>query len=94
MRQRDALAALGVTSVRPDRELATVDPSAYLGALATAGQAGELLDPAGLGAFWWIVQPVGLPTDPLAGPGHRAGGVSDLSGRREASESPTTGAGR
>jgi len=60
LRQRAALTALGVTAARPDRALATTDPTAYLRALATAGQAGELLDPTGLGAFWWLLQPVGI----------------------------------
>ncbi|MGZ6791621.1 MAG: SAM-dependent methyltransferase [Mycobacteriales bacterium] len=53
--QREALAALGVTASLP----AATDPAYALG-LQRASQARELLDPHGLGAFGWLVQPVGL----------------------------------
>ncbi len=54
VRQRDALLALGVSAALPDLALARTDPDAYADALALASQASELLDPAGLGAFWWL----------------------------------------
>ncbi|MGD9954899.1 MAG: SAM-dependent methyltransferase [Candidatus Nanopelagicales bacterium] len=54
VRQRQALHELGVDGVLPDHALSLRDPAAYLDALAAASQAAELLDPAGLGAFWWI----------------------------------------
>jgi SAM-dependent MidA family methyltransferase len=56
--QRDALRQLGVHGRRPPIELASADPAGYLGALADAGAAGELTDPAGLGGFGWLVQAV------------------------------------
>ena len=63
--QRSALKALGVDGRRPPRELAVADPTGYLRALAAAGEAGELLDPAGLGAFHWLIQPVGVELSAL-----------------------------
>jgi SAM-dependent MidA family methyltransferase len=51
--QRDALAALGVSSFLPDGDRAA-DPAAYADALSAASDAAELLDPVGLGAFHWI----------------------------------------
>ncbi|MFF3505245.1 SAM-dependent methyltransferase [Streptomyces sp. NPDC003247] len=62
--QRAALRALGVTGARPPLSLATTDPSAYVRALAGAGEAAELTAPGGLGDFGWLLQPVGMP-DPL-----------------------------
>lgn len=59
--QSEALALLGVRADRPDRDLPAAD---YLVALQRAGQARTLLNPAGLGGFTWLVQPVGIP-DPL-----------------------------
>jgi len=61
--QRDALRSLGVSGERPPIDLATTDPVSYVQALATAAQAGELLDRSGLGGFGWLVQGrgVGLP---------------------------------
>ncbi|MGI5470111.1 SAM-dependent methyltransferase [Streptomyces sp. CA-132043] len=59
--QRAALRALGVDGGRPPLSLASTDPAAYLRALGGAGEAAELTDPGGLGAFQWLVQPVGLP---------------------------------
>jgi SAM-dependent MidA family methyltransferase len=64
LRQFEALALLGISSVRPDRSMAGTDPRGYLALLAEAGVAAELLDPRGLGAFGWIVHPVGID-DPL-----------------------------
>lgn len=58
LRQRAALRALGVDGQRPPLTLAHTDPAAYLRALAQAGEAGELLDPAGLGAHTWLVRSV------------------------------------
>ncbi|MFI1953317.1 SAM-dependent methyltransferase [Streptomyces xinghaiensis] len=67
--QREALRALGVSGGRPPLALASHDPAAYVRALSRAGEAAELTDPAGLGAFGWLLQPVGiaLPADLTAG---------------------------
>ncbi|GGY21466.1 SAM-dependent methyltransferase [Streptomyces djakartensis] len=62
--QREALHALGVTGARPPLTLASTDPTAYIRALANAGEAAELTAAGGLGDFGWLVQPVGIP-DPL-----------------------------
>ena len=59
--QREALRRLGVAGSRPAAALAETDPRAYLLALQEAAQAGELLDPAGLGGFGWLLQAVGCP---------------------------------
>jgi SAM-dependent MidA family methyltransferase len=61
IRQADALRALGVDATRPPPTQAREDPLGYLGALAAAGSAAELLDRAGLGGFGWLVQGVGVP---------------------------------
>ena len=63
--QREALSLLGISAARPPRSLAETDPRGYLALLQEAGAAAELLDPRGLGAFGWLVQPVGI-ADPLA----------------------------
>jgi len=63
--QREALGALGLDSVRPPLSLATRDPAGYVRALSAATQAAELMDVEGLGAHYWIVQPVGIPADAL-----------------------------
>ncbi|MCW2801120.1 MAG: hypothetical protein JWQ70_2592 [Aeromicrobium sp.] len=55
MRQRDALARLGLDGGRPALDLAQSDPMAYLTALGRAGDVGELLANGGLGDFWWII---------------------------------------
>ncbi|MDR7280309.1 SAM-dependent methyltransferase [Catenuloplanes atrovinosus] len=60
MSQRDALKALGADGRRPPLGLASTDPAGYVRALASASAVGELLDPAGLGGHWWLVQPVGV----------------------------------
>ena len=52
--QREALQALGVTAARPSQELARQEPLRYLAELSSAGEAAELLDPSGLGAFGWV----------------------------------------
>ncbi|AXK36958.1 hypothetical protein DVA86_35085 [Streptomyces armeniacus] len=63
--QRAALHALGVHGGRPPLSWASTDAAAYVRALRTAGEAAELTDPAGLGAFTWLVCPVGMG-DPFA----------------------------
>ncbi|WP_045744068.1 MULTISPECIES: SAM-dependent methyltransferase [Actinoplanes] len=60
IRQREALRALGVDGARPPLDLARTDPGGYLRALATAGAAGELTDPAGLGGHWWLWHGIGV----------------------------------
>jgi SAM-dependent MidA family methyltransferase len=59
VRQRDALRALGVSAARPSLELAQTEPLRYLAELSSAGEAAELLDPSGLGAFGWVWTAVG-----------------------------------
>lgn len=58
--QRAALRALGVDGARPPLALASTDPAGYVRALAAASTAAELTDPAGLGAHWWLLHPVGI----------------------------------
>jgi SAM-dependent MidA family methyltransferase len=58
-RQRDVLRRLGVTAGRPDPSSARGDAAGYLARLALAGEAAELLDPAGLGSFDWLLQSQG-----------------------------------
>ncbi|HZO65094.1 MAG TPA: SAM-dependent methyltransferase [Kribbellaceae bacterium] len=64
--QRDVMQSLGITAARPALDLATSDPQRYVRELSAAGEAAELLDPAGLGGFAWIsCQPAsGSPTPP------------------------------
>ena len=62
--QAQALASLGVRSDPPPRELTTTDPRGYLARLAESSSAAELLDRRGLGAYGWVVVPVGID-DPL-----------------------------
>lgn len=52
--QRDALTRLGLSGRRPPLELAQTEPMRYLAELSSAGEAGELLDPSGLGGFGWV----------------------------------------
>ncbi|MCX5013213.1 SAM-dependent methyltransferase [Streptomyces sp. NBC_00555] len=59
--QREALTALGVSGARPPLSLASADPAGYVRGLASAGEAAELTSRTGLGAFGWLVQPVGIP---------------------------------
>ena len=56
--QRRALRVLGVDGASPPPGLAAADPAAYLSALSRASEAAELLDPAGLGGFGWLIQTV------------------------------------
>jgi SAM-dependent MidA family methyltransferase len=63
--QRDALRRLGVSGARPPLAQAAADPGAYVRALAAAGAAAELTDPAGLGGHLWLLQPVGCSLDGL-----------------------------
>ncbi|MEV0401704.1 SAM-dependent methyltransferase [Actinoallomurus sp. NPDC050550] len=58
--QRAALRALGLRGERPPLELARSDPRGYIQALRAAGEDAELIDPAGLGSFGWLVQTVGI----------------------------------
>ncbi|HEX6444859.1 MAG TPA: SAM-dependent methyltransferase [Streptosporangiales bacterium] len=85
--QRTALRALGVSGRRPPVQLARADPAGYLRALAAAGEAGELTDPAGLGGFGWLVQAVGvgLP-EPLRSLGEGASGPGPAGGDDQAGE--------
>lgn len=55
LRQREALARLGLDGARPPLDLARSDPPGYLRALSRAGESGELIARGGLGDFWWIV---------------------------------------
>ncbi|HWM38667.1 MAG TPA: SAM-dependent methyltransferase [Streptomyces sp.] len=66
--QRIALHTLDVRGTRPPLTLASTDPAAYVRQLAAAGEAAELTDPAGLGAFSWLVQRLGGVPSPF-GPG-------------------------
>ena len=66
--QRAALRALGVRGARPPLALASSNPPEYLRQLQSASQEAELIDPARLGRFRWLVQCVGVPLpQPLAG---------------------------
>jgi SAM-dependent MidA family methyltransferase len=58
--QQEALFALGLDGSRPPLELATTDPTAYVQALSSATEAAELMSVEGLGAHYWIIQPVGI----------------------------------
>lgn len=58
--QREVLGELGVNPARPPQQQAVDDPASYLLALRTAGEAAELLDPAGLGGFGWLLCGVGI----------------------------------
>ena len=60
IRQRAALAELGISGRLPPVALAGTDPAAYARELTAASQAAELRDPSGLGGFWWLTQTVGF----------------------------------
>ncbi|RSS83545.1 SAM-dependent methyltransferase [Streptomyces sp. WAC06614] len=62
--QREALRALGVSGTRPPLALASADPTAYVRALAAAGEAAELTASPGLGDFLWLLHPRGVPLPP------------------------------
>lgn len=53
--QRDALRELGISGARPPLTLASIDPKAYVEELSAAGEAAELIEPSGLGGFWWVL---------------------------------------
>uniref|UniRef100_UPI00189181AF SAM-dependent methyltransferase n=1 Tax=Catenulispora pinisilvae TaxID=2705253 RepID=UPI00189181AF len=53
--QRAYLRELGISGARPDLALASSDPLGYLRGLSRASAAAELTDPAGLGAFGWLL---------------------------------------
>jgi SAM-dependent MidA family methyltransferase len=55
LRQREALAELGVSGERPPPALARSAPGEYAAALATATRAVDLTAPGGLGDFYWVV---------------------------------------
>lgn len=78
--QRAALRALGVTGVRPPRELAVADPRAYLRSLARAGECAELTDPGGLGGFGWLMQSRGVCLDGFGEAEPRATAAHGLTG--------------
>jgi len=59
--QRRALRSLGVSGRRPDFG---ADPGGFAAALKRASDSAELIDPAGLGAFTWLLQ--GVDLDPAA----------------------------
>ncbi|SDD55066.1 SAM-dependent methyltransferase [Glycomyces harbinensis] len=52
--QGEALRALGASAERPPLALAYRAPTEYAMALARASATARLLDPAGLGAHWWM----------------------------------------
>ena len=54
-RQAQALTALGVRPHNPPHELSRTEPMAYLRELDRAARCRELLDPAGLGGFGWLL---------------------------------------
>ena len=64
--QRRALRSLGVGGERPPAELARTDPLAYRVRLMAASEEAELIDPAGLGGFGWLVQAAGPVPGALA----------------------------
>ncbi|KAB7746491.1 hypothetical protein GA707_03080 [Nostocoides sp. F2B08] len=55
VRQRDLFAELGLTGTALEPRLAHEAPAAYLQALARRSAVTALRDPAGLGAFWWVL---------------------------------------
>lgn len=55
LRQAAALRALGLETPNPPHSQAACDPVGYVRALDRAGRSRELLDPAGLGGFGWLV---------------------------------------
>lgn len=54
LRQRELLHELGMRARPPDPAGAGLDPHGYAADLAAAGARGRLLDPRGLGGFWWV----------------------------------------
>ena len=73
-RQTRFLTALIGRPVNPPHELAGADPLGYLRELDRAGRHRELLDPAGLGGFGWLLSARGTPAERvLACLAHRLG---------------------
>jgi SAM-dependent MidA family methyltransferase len=68
LRQREVLRNLGLSGALPDVALARTDPIGYARALEHAGAVAELVDPAGLGGFWWLAQSVGVGLPPSLRP--------------------------
>ena len=64
--QQEALGLLGIRSDPPPRSMADDDPRGYLALLSESASASELMDRRGLGAYGWVVVPVGID-DPLVG---------------------------
>ena len=64
--QAAALRSLGVSGSRPPVSLATLDPTAYVGALAAASKASDLTATGGLGDFYWVVSGRGGASADLA----------------------------
>ncbi|MDQ6875727.1 MAG: SAM-dependent methyltransferase [Actinomycetota bacterium] len=63
--QRQALRALGVSGLTPPYALGRVDPARYSRGLQGASEAAELLHPAGLGGFSWLIHAVATPLPAL-----------------------------
>lgn len=59
--QRDAMQQLGLDASRPPLAEAHRDPAGYVRKLSIAGQAAELIDPAGLGAHHWLLHAKTIP---------------------------------
>ncbi len=53
--QRDSLRGLGISGARPPLGLASTNPHKYVRELSAAGEAAELIEPNGLGGFWWVL---------------------------------------
>lgn len=67
LRQREALATLGVDTARPPVAMAEREPVRYLHALSQAGLAAELTAPSRFGDYSWVVQAVGDVSSPFTG---------------------------
>ncbi len=72
----ELLRELGADGDPPDPALARCDGAGYARRLARSGEVGELLDPAGLGGFHWLLQAVGVPLPGCAHPPVWAGAPS------------------
>jgi hypothetical protein len=67
VRQREALAALGLSPVRPPLDLATSAPQEYAALLARASQVADLTATGGLGDFYWVLSGAGGVVPSLGG---------------------------
>jgi SAM-dependent MidA family methyltransferase len=67
LRQREALAALGLSPARPPLDLATSAPQEYAARLARASQVADLTATGGLGDFYWVVSGAGGVVPSLGG---------------------------